>query len=212
MSAVQVCTCGSIGADPKTVRLAECHHRYFRGDKELVSVSKILRSVWPIKPDYSAAPTEVLENARLRGIDADTLVSLYVEGKLREGTLIREDALMLFREFRPWWKKREHRTVRAQVILADDEVAGTCDLMPDQSIYDLKTTYDIEAYYPLQLGAYGELYKSMYGVFPDALGIIHLTKRFNGPRFINLDIEECVRDWKLMRAVWTMAQRRIQQR
>ena len=60
-----LCVCESIGRSD--LRRCDEHHRYWRGDKELAAVGKVIRSTWPIKPDYSAADPEVLENARDRG-------------------------------------------------------------------------------------------------------------------------------------------------
>lgn len=216
MSAVQqaVCTCGSIGADPKAVTFCAEHHRYRRGDKELVSVTKVLGACWPVKPDYSAAPPEVLENARERGVIVDSLVSPYVEGRLAKipaGT--RTDAVELFWKFKEWWDAQRHQpqSVRSQVIVADDNVAGQADIVPPESIYDLKTTYAIEPKYALQLGAYADLAETTLGARPEYLGIIHLTAR-QPVKLIRLNVDECVRDWRMLRAVWMMAQVRIAQK
>src|SRR5262245_18955913 len=66
------CTCQTIGA-PKELRRCEEHHRYWLGDRQLDSVSKVIHTLLPT--DFSAVPPLVLECARLRGIIVDTYFS-----------------------------------------------------------------------------------------------------------------------------------------
>jgi len=119
--ALDACTCSSIGAPP-TVRFCSTCHKYWRGDKELVSVTRLVKTVWPFKPDFSQAQPEVLENARDRGVVVDALFSAYVNGKLDTippGT--RTDAIDLFFKLRQWWDGR-HKQARSQVIIAADAI------------------------------------------------------------------------------------------
>lgn len=207
-----MCCCGSIGAPPTEVRICQEHHVYYRGDKELFSVSKVLKTAWPFKPDFSAAPAEVLENARERGTAVDMLFSAYVNGKLISipaGT--RVDAAELFLKLKVWWDKEYGGpgNGKSQVILADDQVAGTCDLLPpDERILDVKATYDVEAMYELQLGAYADLHFSQFQKPVKALGILHVTKRFREPKLIKIDMANAIKDWLLIRDVFFMAKRR----
>lgn len=213
MSAVaeSVCVCSSVGADPSVVRLAECHHRYFRGDRELTSVSRVLKSTWPIPPDFSKADPAVLDNARERGIAVDRLFSAYVEGKLdRIPAGTRTDAKDLFMKLMEFWNARPdaEKPARAQVLLADHEIAGTCDILTaNGTIWDIKASYNIEAIYQLQLGAYADLYDRTYGVLPK-LGIIHVTARLARPQLIPLDARECLDDWRKVREMWGVVRRR----
>lgn len=207
---IGACVCASIGEDPAKVRFcAECH-KYHRGDKQLLSVSKVLRSTWPFKADYSAAKPEVIENARDRGCVVDSLFTSYVRGRLQSiprGT--REDAVELFFRLKRWTDERKWESVQSQVILADDDIAGTCDLIADDWIYDLKTTHDIEPMYHLQLGLYAILFFSTFNRPVKGIGIIHVTKRFATPKLIKLDLMECVKDASTIRECYLMAARRI---
>lgn len=210
---IAACGCGSIGAPADTVRQCLEHHRYWRGDKELMSVTKVIKGTWPLKPDYSRAKPEVLENARDRGVVVDALFSAYINGtldKIPAGT--RTDAKDLFLKLMKWWDKNGE-PARAQVILADGEIAGTCDILTRNRILDVKCTYNIEATYPLQLGAYADLYSETYldiweSEGPPALGILHVTERFAEPKLIEFSSEEVEEDWRTLRDTWRMVKRR----
>jgi hypothetical protein len=168
-------------------------------------VTKVIKNTWPIKPDFSAADPEVLENARDRGVVVDDLFSAYVNGTLTKipgGT--RRDAVDLFLKLQKWWDKRGVKA-RSQVMLADDEIAGTCDIITEDGwIYDVKATYNIEPTYPIQLGAYAHL----HGAWPKGIGIIHVTKRFEAPKLIELSLTQCLGDWVTVRALWQVVERR----
>ncbi len=204
------CSCGF--AEVLTeVRLCACH-KYWREGKRLEAVSKVLRSTWPFKPDFSAAPPEVLENARERGDETDQLFSAYVNGTLPDPIppgMWREDAVALFFKAKDWWDKKGF-TGRAQVILADDRTAGTCDIATSHDwIFDLKATSDIEPMYHLQLGAYADLHFATYKKPVKGIGIIHVTKRYATARFIRIDLIDALRDWQLLRDAYYMAVRRV---
>ncbi len=199
------CRCGSLMPE---VVICPDHHRYFKLGKELTSVTRILKRMIP--PDFSGADPDVLENARLRGVSVDELFSAYVEGKLGcipAGT--RRDAVDLFLKLRHWWDKfYGQRIEMSQVILADDEIAGTCDVMLGSGhIFDVKATYNIDPSYPLQLGAYADLYNAQHGTFP-GIGILHVTARYDEVKVITLDVAECVEDWRALRAAYRVIQRR----
>jgi len=204
------CTCGSIGQSD--VRLCHADHRYWKGDKELVSVSTIIRAVWPYKPNFMGAKPSVLANALNRGIVVDRLFSKYLAHELQAipiGT--RLDSLQLFWRLKRWWEDHKHGEPQPQRILNDGQVAGTPDVIdePLDRIEDLKTTYAIEPFYPLQLGAYGAMYDNVYGKPVKELRILHLTKRFPEPKLIVLDPAEVIADWLQLRDVYFMAMRRM---
>jgi hypothetical protein len=217
-TAATACVCGDLGewsslvlASPTEVRRCDEHHRYWRGSKELLSVSHVIKSVWPFKPNFTKADPAVLENANHRGIEVDWLWSRYLAGELKvvpAGT--RQDALRLFLRLKRWWSEHAHGDVRTQVILADDQVAGTADILDvDQNVvFDLKTTYAMEAFYACQVGAYGALHYATFGKPVKKLGIIHLTKRYPVPQLIQLDPAEVIQDWLLVRDTYFMARRR----
>jgi hypothetical protein len=191
------------------VRLCDEHHSYWRGTKRLLSVSHVLRSTWPYKPDFSAAPPGVIENARERGSQVDVLFTRYLRGQLKAFPAdTREDSMELFFRLKRWWDGRKWDAVQAQVILADDEIAGMCDVLADDWVYDLKTTHDIEPMYHLQLGAYAQLHFATYQKPVKGIGIIHVTKRYATPKLIKLDMYECLQDWATLRECYSMAARR----
>lgn len=194
------------------VVLCSCCHRYSRNGKELTSVSKVIRDTWPLKPDFSKADPETLEKAKQRGILVDAFLTQYIRGQnefIPAGT--REDIIdegkELYRKLKAWWGDTWPST-QAQVILANDEMAGTCDIMSHRKgILDLKCSYDIEASYRLQLGLYALLAFEQYGQMPPALGIIHVTKRFAQPKLIELNVQECYQDALTVRDMWRLVRR-----
>lgn len=211
-SAEMICTCHTIGEKDK-LRFAECHHRFWMNDRELPSVTKILRSCWPVKPDFAAADPAVLENARQRGSDLDALLSAYVSGSLTcipAGT--REDVKDLFLKTQPWFDDAMSKFgLRSQVAVTDGEIAGILDFCADGPvvILDLKGVHTLEAYYEIQVGGYIDLYEKQYRRQVEVAGILHITARFSKPRWIPLDVDECRRDWRIVRQTWEMAQRRL---
>jgi hypothetical protein len=202
------CTCASIG-NTDGVRLCSVCHRYWNNDKELVSVGKVIKTMWPFKPDFSQADPAVIENARERGSEVDRLFSLYVVGgldRIPKGT--RQDSFALFAKLRRYWDRHKHGNVRSQVILADEDIAGTCDILDDDDLSDVKCTYDIEPVYPLQLAAYGELHFATFKRPVKSLNIIHVTKRYAEPKIIKIDFVQALEDWMILRQAWRMVQRR----
>lgn len=191
-------------------------HQYFRGLQELVSVSKVIRETWPVKPSWDGVDPAVIENARDRGVEVDTLFSSWINGTLRSipaGT--REDAKERFQALMAWWGNSRPPTT-AQVILADEEIAGTCDLagnvgaMAGAYILDLKNTAAVEKTYSFQLGAYAELYQKQYGALPN-VGVIHVTQAKGKPvsvKLLDFDSSVCVSEWRLLREFWNLVRRK----
>ena len=181
---MNACCCDTIGA-PLVVRPCRVHHIYHFGDRELTSVTQCIKSTWPIPPDYSKADPAVLENARERGVEVDALLTSWLAGELPEIPAgVREDTRDLFVKLTDWWTIEDNP--RSQVILANDELAGTADIITDNAVYDLKTTYNLEPTYSLQVGGYVCLYEAEHGRLPERCGIIHLTKR-QKPKLIEFE-------------------------
>src|SRR5688572_12340556 len=198
------CTHQTIGADPKAVTFHECHHVSKRGDKELDSVTRVVYACFPAKAKFREAPPEVLENARQRGVEVDKLVTAYLRGNLATipaGTRI--DSKELFFKLKPWIDSALSRAM-PQIILADEDIAGTADIVTtDGLILDLKTTYDVtEPHYDLQLGMYANLFEAQFGEKPKGISIIHLTERLPAPKIVTLDLKQCQYDAKMIRDVW----------
>lgn len=208
---VQSCNCASIG-NTEGVRFCASCHKYWRNDIRLISVSQVLKATWPIPPDFSKADPAVLENARDRGIQVDALFSRYVNGTLdciRKSDGWRADAVQLFFKLRRFWDSRKHDSPKAQVILADNEIAGTCDILDGDTIYDLKATYNVEKTYHLQLAAYAELHFATFQRPAKTLAIIHVTERYPEPKIIKVDIPSTLQDWATLRQMWSMVRRRV---
>lgn len=203
------CTCDSIGADPSVVTFCQACHIYRRGDRRLTSITRMLKSVWPLKPDFSSAPEGVIESARDRGVEVDQLFSSYLSGTLTAipaGT--RQDSAELLMKLIAWWEKQPMRKAEAQFILADEELAGCVDIMPPRIIYDLKTTYDLEPTYSLQVGGYCHLHEKQFGELPEECGIIHLTKRFAEPKLVRYEVMTAVSEFRVMLDFWRLVQRK----
>ncbi len=184
-------------------------HTYHRGLVRLESVTSVIRSTWPIKPSWDQVDPAVIENARERGVEVDSLFSAWLNGTLdRIPAGMREDARDRFLALTEWWS---HGAAKAQVILADDEIAGQADIVLPTAIYDLKNTAQIESTYSLQLGAYADLYEKEHGRLPDALGVIHVTHPKGKPvsiKVIHFDVAIAVSEWRLLRQFWTLVKRK----
>lgn len=221
MSAAAVsatCCCGSL---LPAVVLCPDHHRYFRSGKELDSVSRVIRTAWPVKKNFEDADPAVLENARDRGIETDWLFSEWLAGRL---TVIppntRTDARDRFFALVRWWDTRgfpEIVDVEPQLTLANNETAGTADVVMSiqrkgARIMDLKNVAAIDPSYHLQLGAYADLYEDQYGVEPEGIGIIHVTQPKDKPvsvRYVEIDMPQARSDWRVLKAVYDVVKRRV---
>ena len=198
------CVCGSIGASG--IRLCPEHHKYYLGDKELASVSRVIRETWPIKKSFEYADPVVLEHARERGVRIDHYAAEYVKtGKVRILAGEWREVVERVQMFAEWWRRRETKAA-TQVIFHDDEVAGTADfLTTNGDIWDLKCVSAIDPTYFLQLGAYADLCEKQHGTAGN-LAFIHLPKE--GPRFIAADLQQCRDDWRTLRQMYLMVKRR----
>jgi hypothetical protein len=208
----------TVGADPSAVILHPCCHTYMRGDTRLTSVSSVIRSVWPIRPSWDGVDEAVIENARDRGIVVDELFSRYIAGtldKIPAGT--RLDARDRFYALKNWWDHSAYVSASSQVLLADDTIAGTADLVIDGplEIWDVKNTASIESSYSLQVAAYCDLYEAQTGVMPTRGGVIHVTQpkaKAATVRIVEYDLSVAVSEWRLLREFWAMTQRKAKHR
>ncbi len=170
------------------MRLCVSHHRYFLGDQELVSVSKVIRTVLPT--DYSGIMPEVLEHARGRGERVDRYFCEY----LRTGTLTIApgewaDVVSRLSLLIRWFDKSGMtvESIQETVHSKQDGVAGTMDLRAG-GVVDVKVVSELQPSYALQLGAYAE-----YGQ-EDGAGIIHVTAK--DCRFVPYDVNQCKAWWR----------------
>lgn len=182
------CTCGSIGRTDG-IRFCEPCHRYWLDDRELVSVSKVLRTVYPI--DYSGVDPVVLENARIRGVQVDKYFSTYLKiGTVTTEPNERNDVLDRLERLINWWEQRNWHAVDVQRIVysLEDGIAGTFDFGTSDLILDLKNSFKIEPTYSLQIGAY-----SSYDGKREA-GIVHVTKK--DVRLVTYDAKKIREQWR----------------
>ncbi len=195
------CCCASIGAPPE-IRFCADHHRYFLGDKELASVSRVIRECWPIKKSFEYADPAVLEHARERGIRVDRYFEQYLKtGSIRIPNGEWMDVIELTQGLVKWWNMQTFPSVRTQVIVHDNDVAGTVDLLFPDRVVDLKCVSAIDPTYALQLGAYTDL--AGLGANP---GMIHANSK--GIKLIEFNVLQCVEDWRTCKAMWQMVNRR----
>lgn len=186
----------------------DSEHRYWRGVQELTSISSILR-LWPIKPDWDTVDPAVIANANERGREVDTLLTAWIAGQLQKIPAgYREDSVELFKKLLAWDHLHAIPSPQSQVILADDEIAGTADIVGDGIIADLKTVYSLQPTYGLQLGGYCHLYEAQHGKLPHTCGIIHVTKRFSEPKWVPFDVSIVVSEFRTLLAFWRLVKRK----
>lgn len=209
------CSCESIGRSD--LRMCPDHHRYWRGDKELTSVSKIIRSCWPVKKNFEDVPPEILEHARERGVRIDAYFTKYVDtGRVRIAAGEWREVVVGLQAVIDWYDARVHSLrevgfiAETQVMLADDTVAGTTDLLfhPLGQIYDLKCVSALDPTYDIQIGAYADMHG---GISEGYLIQCKIDAKNLQARVtcMPVDIKQAVCDWRHMKQVWLAAQRRV---
>lgn len=210
MSAIiAACQCGSILPE---VSFCEEHHTYSRNGKKLTSVTSLIRQCWPEKKVFDGAKPEVLDHARERGTRIDRYFSEYI----RTGGYVQlphdewDEVHVGVKALRDWWKgeRLDKTAAKAQVIVADNDVAGMADLVCAPTVIDIKVVHTLDPTYDIQVGGYGDLHGSITEGF-----LIHckidareLTAKV---KVVPVDMKQAVTDWRAMRDVWVMAQRRL---
>lgn len=217
------CSCQSIGA-PNVARQCPQHFSLWRGDKRLVSVSKIVgmwpqdpcsTCHWPIYSDHAPGciVKRNIDNANRRGREVDSLFSAWVVGKLdRIPAGVGKDSRELFVKLTKWFDKQNFSSVESQVLVADEEVGGVLDLRLDGMIVDLKCTYDVSESYPIQVGGYLALDNATAVAAKEKRAasrgaILHCTERLSEPKFISLDTVRVISDFMTCREMWKLVDR-----
>lgn len=199
MSTVAVaaaCVCGSIGRTD----LRQCpeHFRIWDGDVRLTSVGRIVRHFFPMDPKI---PPDVLENARERGDEVDRLFTEYVDqGFVRVPAGTRRDSKDLLVKLVKWFGDQGFTDVQTKPVLGRDPVGGVCDFIFDGVLYELKSTYNVEATHRLQLGGYMHI-----GLMPGR--VLHVTERHATPRVIAADDSD-VADFRDLLAAYQVLEKR----
>lgn len=123
------------------VRYDDKEHRYFDGDKELISVTRLMQK-HGLAPNYGAVPALVLEAAAQRG----TLIHKEIDDYLTSGEFGFTKELNSFIE----WQKNNLRffVINHEFMIHNDIVAGRADLLLKEAdgqyiIADFKTTSQI---------------------------------------------------------------------
>ena len=199
------CCCETIGAPPELRRCPE-HFHFWRGDRRLKGITSLIRETWPIPPDFNAADPARLGNAKNRGVEVDGLLTSWLAGMLTEIPAgVMEDTRDLFRKLVDWWPFGE---AQAQVVLDDGELVGVVDVLTGGGggVWDLKTTYNLEPTYQLQVGGYVCLYETEHHRRPERCGIIHLTKR-QKPKLVEFDPLIVASEFRAVRDMWQLCRR-----
>ncbi len=208
--AVAVCACDNCGVDSTIVRYCPDHHRYWRGATKLTSVSRIIRECWPIRKNFEDAPADVLEHARERGHRIDKYFSEYLRhgrGRMPAGEWIevRVGVLALV----DWWKSEGIGAAQAQVTVANASEAGTADAIAGHVVLELKCVSALEPTYDLQVGAYADLEGT--GALREGVLLhckIDATAGRARVRAVPVALRQAVDDWRCLRDVWRIAERR----
>ena len=208
MSAALVsCRCGSIG-NVDGIRFCAGHHRYWLNDRELSSVGKVIKTVFPTS--YDGADPAVLENARVRGVLVDQYFCQYLQLKPGEEFSVgteRQDVKDRLKALIPWWERSELEVIATQEIVYSeaDGIAGALDIRCSDGIsehvIDLKCVSELKPAYALQLGAYLTYSNA------DCVGILHSTAK--GVKLVSYDADRC-RWWWQHAVDWYRTMQEIQ--
>lgn len=141
----------------KEFRFDPIEHRYFLGDEEIPSVTKILQTVG-LSKDF----TNVDPFYRDRGIAGHKAIELYLKGELDESTI---DPCLEghWKGFLKFYKENKIKPIRIESQMYDDDLwfAGTVDMIDSSNaIYDWKFSKSHDRVAELQ----GQAYKILYGV------------------------------------------------
>jgi len=203
------CSCDTIRDGPSVAICVFCH-KYWRGGRELASVSRVIREASPDSYSWEGVDERVVENARERGAETDFLFSGYIAGTLTEIPVgIRHDARDRFLALQEWWDGLQPPAfAMSQVILADDVIAGTADViltLPEVEIWDVKNVAKLQSTYPAQVAAYAQLYQAQYGATVSKIGVIHVTQQKHKPvivRKVEYDFNAAMSQWLTLRHAW----------
>lgn len=196
--------------------LDELSHRYHLEGRPLESVTRIIKNVWPNKPTFENAPVHVLEHARHRGERVDYWVCEYA--RLNGNVDVDDDAdvVQSVEFFDKWWQKVKPQYIDHQRMVWD-EAAGVCgkfDLLllieGSPVIVDVKRTHNEEETWPIQVGAYRDLYHHMPTgdqFHISDVAVLHIHPRFkSGYIYRKYGTNEAVEAWRSTLAFWRTVQ------
>lgn len=151
-------------------------HKYYDGLTELISVTQLLKK-HGLATDYSAVPPSVLAKAAEKGTAIHKMIEQYVKGEEVVGEY--HDHLNRFVEL---FDGTFHES---EIVVGNDIVAGTVDLIGDDVLADIKTGMTAHKEpWRWQLSIYEYLLRDTH---PNIrfIAVIHLTDDFC--RWIQLD-------------------------
>lgn len=118
------------------VRFEEAEHKYFEGDKELISVTTLMAK-HGLAPNYGAVPSAVLAAKAERG----TLIHAEIEEYIKHGEIGFTTELQNFTRY---CSEKQIKVLESEFIVHNDIAAGTVDLLIEEEgetiIADIKTT------------------------------------------------------------------------
>jgi hypothetical protein len=151
------------------VNFNEETHTYTLDNKELISVTQLLKLAG-VSTDYSFVNNEVMKKASERG----TLIHKEIEDYIKNGEVGFTEELFAFIDY---LKENDLEPIASELLVNDDEVAGTIDLILKNRktgeiiLADIKTTYSVNKDY---VSWQTSLYKHLYGEQVDKLQCLHL--------------------------------------
>lgn len=151
------------------VNFDEKTHTYTNEGKVLISTTQLLKMAG-ISPNYSSVNKDVLEKAAEYG----TLVHKEIENYCKEGIV---GFTLELEQFITWLKKNEYEVVASELLVHNDIVAGTIDLVLKKGektiIADIKTTSTIHTE---SVSYQTSIYKDLYAQQVDELLVIQFKQ------------------------------------
>lgn len=151
------------------IEFREDTHEYFLDGKKLISVTQLMRK-HGLAPSYDSVPEAVLKAKAERG----TLIHKEIEDYIKHGEVGFTTELA---EFIKYISENELKPIASEQIIYNDVVAGTADLLFDDTIADIKTTATLhKEAISWQLSIYAYLYWVMHGTMPSKGKAYHFNK------------------------------------
>lgn len=160
----------------------EATHTYTDNEKKLISVTQLLKLA-NLSPDYSFVDEETMKRASERG----TLIHKEIEDYIKNGEVGFTEELYAFIDY---LKENDLEPIASELLVNDDEVAGTIDLIlknrktGEIELDDIKTTSSVNKdYVAWQTSMYSHLYgkqvdkRKCLHLKGDKLKAIELTKK-----------------------------------
>lgn len=190
--------------------LDELSHTYHIEGKPLESVTRIIKSVWPNKPSFDGAPPGILEHARHRGERVDYWVCEYARTNGNVDVEDDDDVIESVEFFDRWWSKVKPVYIDHQRMVWNTRVCGKLDLLLNidgrAAIVDVKRTHNEEETWPIQVGAYRDLYHHCphaEQLLIEEIAVLHIHPRFkSGFIYRKYDAAEAVEWWRSTEAFY----------